>query len=115
MLLLPWFLGYAWYTFTALFPAGGIVYPYVIFPFRYLPATSVDDFILSRLPKPLEPLSQLRLWAAMTGTGHPGPVTVLLFGAMIGAGCFAVGTLLGRYKAKPTLPPSDPIDANPNR
>jgi hypothetical protein len=103
LLLAPWLFGYVPWTFTSSFPAGGIVYPFVILPFRHLPSTNIDEFILTRLPQPLEPLSQLSgPCMAVTGMGCPSPVALLVFGAMIGASCFAVATFQGRGRGKPT-------------
>ena len=116
LLVLPWFLGYASWTFTSCFPAGGIVYPYVISPFRMVPSTSIDEFILERFPKPLERLTQPQgPWMAVTGTGYPSPVTILVLGATIGASCFAFATLLGRGRGKLTISPVDATDTNPER
>jgi hypothetical protein len=101
LLLLPWFLGYVPLAFTSLCPAGGIVYPYLVAPFRDLPSASVDRFILSHLPTPLEPLTQSEgPWMSASGTGGPGPLAVLGLGVVIGMACFAIATLLHGYRSQ---------------
>ncbi len=62
-----------------------------------------EGWCIYYLPKPLEPLTQSEGSAlAVTGGGGPGPVTLLMFGAMIGAICFVAATFLRRGRRKLT-------------
>src|SRR5438067_304339 len=58
LLFLPYWLGYAGFTFTSAGPSGGVLYPWLIVWFGRLPWTALDTAIVSRLPPVLEPYSQ---------------------------------------------------------
>lgn len=101
LLFVPWLLGYAPATFTSLFPAGGIVYPFILIPFRGLPWTKVDTVIVEHMPRLLEPLSQLSgPWMAVTGMGAPGPLAIVGVGLVLGVSCFPAATFIARVRRK---------------
>jgi hypothetical protein len=85
LLMLPYYCGYATWTFTGVGPSGGIFYPWVIFCFRDFPIwTGADQWALENVPKFLAPLSQSPgPMLASSGGGTLGPVTALLIGAGI--------------------------------
>ena len=96
ILFLPYFFGYAPFTFTSAFPVGGVVYSYVLqwasIPFWLIgfDRTRLDTLILDGLPKVLEPLSQLPgPMMSLSGGAPAGPVAVGVFGIVLGL------TLLG--------------------
>ena len=108
LLLLPWYLGYVPLVYTSAYPAGGIVYPSLVFPLRGFPWTGVDSFIWQHTPKILEPLTQLRgTWIALTGMGAFGPVAALATGAIIGVIVFAAGSLVRYFRNRTLGPPSE--------
>ncbi len=86
LLMLPYYSGYASWTFTSAGPGGGVLYPWVISWFRRFPVfTGADQWVLARIPKVLEPLSQpLGPWLVISGGGSLGPVMAVVLGAGIG-------------------------------
>jgi hypothetical protein len=102
LLFLPHFLGYAPYTFTSLFPDGGVAYPYAIRVFGALPLpwTDLDTWLMDRAPRWFQPFAQQAgMPLAMTGMGGIGPVSIcglgLLIGGFVYGGCFL---LLRRHR-----------------
>ncbi len=85
LLFLPYYLGYAAWTFTSAGPSGGALYPWVIVWFRGFPLwTPVDQWLLGSLPKVLEPLSQpLGPMLSVSGGRPLGPVAALVCGGAI--------------------------------
>lgn len=96
MLLAPWFLGYASWTFTSVGPQGGVLYPWVIIPLTGLPVpwTSFDEYVVDSLPRILDPLNQLFSQPiSCTGMGAPSPLFLLGLGCVFGL--IAFGLRLG--------------------
>jgi len=87
LLLLPYFLGYATWTFTSAGPSGGVFYPFAILPFRVVRFLGhIDQWCWEAFPKILEPLSQLLgPMLAVTGFGAPGPASAVMFGTVVAA------------------------------
>jgi hypothetical protein len=86
LLFLPYWLGYAAFTFTSAGPSGGVLYPWLIVWFRRLPWTALDTALVSRLPPVLEPYAQTPgPMLSLSGTGGVGPVAALGLGLLIGA------------------------------
>ena len=85
LLMLPYYLGYASWTFTSAGPSGGVLYPWVIIWFKALPLwTPIDQWILITLPKPLESISQsLGPMLSISGGGTLGPFCALVFGCLV--------------------------------
>ena len=76
----PYFLGYAWTTFLSRGPSGGILYPWLIFPFRSWNSWwgDADELVFAYIPQILEPLSQpLGPFMAISRIGGVGPVSIL--------------------------------------
>ena len=90
--VLPLYLGYAAYSRTSVGPSGGILYPWMI---SYLPGGSVsnvEEAILERLPKILEPLSQdIGIPLAITGMGMPRPIAMLGLSLVMAVIAFVIG------------------------
>ena len=87
LLLVPYYLGYAGWTFTSMGPSGGVLYPWVIVWFRGVPPwTPLDQWAIEALPKVLEPLSQpLGPWLSGSGGQPLGLVAALIAGGLIAA------------------------------
>ena len=94
---LPYWLGYAPFTFTSA-PSGGVLYPGLLKSvFHGLPWTSMDTYIVRSLPKPLEPLSQTPgPMLALAFMGGLGPVVVTGIGLAVAVATFAVGEVKRR-------------------
>jgi hypothetical protein len=90
LLFLPYYCGYAAWTFTSVGPSGGALYPFVIEWFRGFPMwTSFDSEVLKHIPKFLEPISQT-----------PGIVPDDFAGAGLGPfECILIGLLIGGIAA----------------
>ena len=103
LLLLPYFLGYATWTFTPAGPSGGVLYPFAILPARGASVLGqLDQWGWEAFPKILEPLSQrLGPMLAVSGMGAPGPASALMIGAIISAITWIVLWLIGRNRAVP--------------
>jgi hypothetical protein len=86
LLLLPYWLGYAWMTYTSVGPSGGALYPWVITPFRGLYWRWIDAPVLRSLPRPLARCSPgPGPIMSMTFLGGVGPVTILALSAALAA------------------------------
>ncbi len=113
LLMLPFYCGYAPWTFTSAGPGGGVLYPWVISWFRGFPVwTSADQWVLQNFPKVLEPLSQiLGPWHVISGTGTLGPVIAVALGAVVGVSvfvgfrCLAGKVKWGGSRVLPEIPP----------
>lgn len=82
LLLAPWCLGYAGWTFTSAGPSGGVLYPWVIVWFGGLiPWTPIDTVIVENTAWVLEPISQPLgpMWS-ISGMGALGPVGAAIIG-----------------------------------
>ena len=93
LLFLPYFLGYAEFTFTSAGPSGGVLYPWLIlwfYPFNTW--TSLDTVLCQITPRVLGPLSQpLGPMLSLSGGGF-GRIATLGMG--LGLAVLALG--LGR-------------------
>jgi hypothetical protein len=96
LLFLPFYMGYAAWTFTSVGPSGGILYPWVIVWFRGIPPwTPVDRWLLEHFPKVLEPLSQtLGQWLSYTGGQPLGLVAAMVIGVVIAGLIWGIRNLL---------------------
>lgn len=85
LLFVPYYLGYAGWTFTSAGPSGGVLYPWIIVWFRGFPIwTPIDQWLLETLPKALEPLSQpLGPMISISGGRPLGPVGAAMIGGAI--------------------------------
>lgn len=84
LLFLPFFLGYVPYTFTSAFPAGGILYPYLVACFSGLPLFDLDIWYYKHAPQPFEPLTQEPgPMLAITGMGVVGPIAICALGVAV--------------------------------
>ena len=118
LLMLPYFLGYASFTYTSAGPSGGVLYPWLIVWFRIggwrwptlltrLLTPSFDYALLNLLPQPLAYLSQpLGPMLSLSGWGAPGLIAVLLCGAIIYLVPSGCQCLLRAWRARRA--PSDP-------
>jgi hypothetical protein len=99
-LFLPYFMGYAAYTFTSCFPRGGILYPFIIVYFNNRSMNQWDIAILEHTPQILEPLSQIGLPLTLYDieTGGVGPTMVLLAGLLLALITAGVGKAVQRIK-----------------
>jgi hypothetical protein len=96
LLLLPYWLGYAYLTFTSAGPNAGPLYPWLISFFRRLPFTRLDATILRALPRALAPWSlSPGPMLSLSSQGAPGPCPTALLGLCLGALTFTVRTALG--------------------
>jgi hypothetical protein len=82
LLLTPYYLRNASWTFTSAGPIGGVIYPTVISVFAGFPFyTRADQWIQEALPPILEPLSQLPgEIISISGFNTLGPFVALLIG-----------------------------------
>jgi hypothetical protein len=87
LLFLPYYFGYASWTFTSIGPSGGVLYPWVICWFHYFPIwPHLDQWVFNTLPKVLESFSQSmgRPMFSNNGVVGPlGPITALLIGLVV--------------------------------
>jgi hypothetical protein len=92
LLFVPYYCGYASWTFTSVGPSGGAFYPFVIFLFHRFPIwTPLDGWLLEHSPKFLEALSQDQgSMLAISGGSGLGPVGAILIGLLIAAFAAAV-------------------------
>lgn len=98
--MLPYYLGYAPYTFTSAGPQGGVLYPYLIAFARIHFRTRLDSFILEKLPPILDPLSQNPgPMMSLSGSLAMGPVMALMVGAAMGI--LAAGIHKWRFSQPP--------------
>jgi hypothetical protein len=82
----PYWLGYAPLTCTSAGPGGGVLYPWLLLPFKALPWSELDTLILRNLPRVLEPLSQTPgPMLSISGGGCVGPVGATLLGLVVAA------------------------------
>jgi hypothetical protein len=103
---LPFWLGYAAWTFTSI-PSGGVLYPRLLRHFQDLPWTSLDERIARVLPPVLEPLSQtpgspMGLVKYFRGVG---PVAVMVMGLVLGVAVWSVGAIRPHTRAEATRRP----------
>lgn len=103
LLLLPYFLGYATWTFTSAGPSGGVLYPFAILPFRRMHFLSqLDQWGWEAISKTLEPLSQSPgPMLAVSGMGAPGPASAILIGVIISTITWAILWFLSRGRILP--------------
>lgn len=97
LLFLPYFLGYAPWTFTSAAPVGGVLYPLLLLPFRGWGWgwTSLDRGLFAALPRILEPLSQTPgPMISVSGLGAVAPTFVLFLGLLIAAATYGIGRML---------------------
>jgi hypothetical protein len=96
LLFLPYYAGYAAWTFTSAGPSGGALYPWVIVWFRKISFwTPIDQWMLENFPKFLEPLSQSNGPMLSISGGRPlGIVSATLIGAAI---AFLASPLVERF------------------
>jgi hypothetical protein len=81
LFMLPYYLGYAQFTYTSVGPSGGILYPWLLILFRRGIVSHIDRIILDYLPQILEPLSQgIGSPMVLSGMGFWGPTYVFGFG-----------------------------------
>ncbi len=103
LLYLPYFLGYAPWTFT-IAPPGGFVYPIVIvlfsLPISVVPGTSLDAAILNSLPRALWPISQDPNPDSWTSFGFVGPVGVALYGLVLSGIAYFARVRIDRRAAR---------------
>ena len=104
LLLLPYFLGYATWTFTSAGPSGGVLYPYAILPFREISFLGgIDSWCWEAFPKTLEPLSQLLgPMLAVSGMGAPGIASTIAVGIIVSASTRAALWFIARKGAAKT-------------
>ncbi|MDC0937203.1 hypothetical protein OAS39_13040 [Pirellulales bacterium] len=108
LLFVPFFFGYAPFTFTSAFPAGGVFYPYVIIWFRGLPLTDFDIWFFEHAPQPFEPLTQHPgPMMAVTGLGAVGPLAVFGLGLAVSFSVFTVAAFRRFLKASTCRKPID--------
>ncbi len=102
LLMLPYYCGYASWTFTSAGPSGGVLYPWAIWWFRHFPIwTGADQWALENGPRFLGPLSQpLGPMLSISGGHGLGPVTALVMGAGI-AICISAGVNLAKRRKQP--------------
>jgi hypothetical protein len=111
LLFLPYWLGYAPLTFTSAGFRGGPLYPDLILPFRRLPWTSLDGWVLRRFPRILSPYSQSPgSMLAISGLGGVGLVAALALGALLGLLAY---TVRARLSSTRPLAHLLPIVSNP--
>jgi hypothetical protein len=108
LLFLPYYLGYATWTFTSAGPSGGVLYPWVILCFGGLRLwTPLDSWILEATPKVLEPLSQrLGSMLVVSGGCEFGPVAALVSGSVVAAITAGVFAFLAKRRAAASGPVS---------
>lgn len=85
LLFLPYYFGYASWTFTSVGPSGGALYPWVIVWFRGFPIwTHLDQWLLNTLPNVFESFSQpLGPMLSISGGRPLGPIAALLIGLLV--------------------------------
>ncbi len=97
LLFLPYFLGYAPFTFSSHGPTGGVLYPWVIVWSSVVPQNPLDPVLMTAFPPVLEPLSAVpgpRM--PLSGSGI-GPCTVAGMAAALGMAVYGIGCLIERY------------------
>lgn len=93
LLMLPYYLGYATFTYTSAGPSGGVLYPFLIAGLRGGPC--LWPWLVMVLPKPLEHVSQpLGPMLSLSGGGGPGVVVCLLAGAAAGLAIFSLSSIV---------------------
>jgi hypothetical protein len=99
LLMLPYYCGYAAWTFSDPGPSGGVLYPWIIFWLRDSPTwTGADHWVFEHIPKILVPLSQSPGPAFDgTGCGALGPVTALAIGVGM-AICISAGVGFAKHR-----------------
>ena len=99
LLFLPFWLGYAPWTFTSA-PSGGVLYPWLLWQFPAPPWTPLDAALARQFPQPLEPLSQTPgPMMVLSRRSMPGPVAVAGIGLALGLTVFWLGGLPARDAA----------------
>jgi hypothetical protein len=111
---LPYWLGYAWLTFTSAGPYGGVLYPSVLLELRGLPRIGLDGWIIRNLPKFLADYSHSPgAMMSLSGGGGAWPTAMVVIGALLGLVVYEVRTAqtvsseatlsgrIGRWFAKP--------------
>jgi hypothetical protein len=99
---LPYWFGYAQFTFTSAGPSGGVLYPWLLAMLRGLPWTRLDTAIVRELPPVLEPLSQTPgPMLSLTNFGGPGPITAVGLGLAAGLAVFLADAMFRRLRAAP--------------
>jgi hypothetical protein len=108
-LMLPYYCGYASWTFTSAGPSGGVLYPWVIVLFRGFPLwTSADQWVLEKFPKVLEPLSQPLGSMLVISGGRPlGPVAAVALGAGVSGLVFLGFKCIARKTRLKIVPAGD--------
>jgi hypothetical protein len=95
LLFLPYYLGYCAWNFTSAGPGGGIIYPFILDAFRWLPWTRVDQTLIQHVPQILSPLTgPLGSMLSLSGSRHAGPVAALGLGVGLGTTVFFFGLVL---------------------
>jgi hypothetical protein len=102
LLLFPYYLGYCAWKFTSAGPVGGVIYPYVLDAFRWLPWTSIDRFLIQHVPQVFGPLTgPIGPILSMGGGRRAGPLAAIGLGLVFGTAVFCLGLLL-RFRTGPT-------------
>jgi len=113
LLFLPYYLGYAEYTFTSAGPSGGALYPWLIVWFRPLSWwTSLDTALYGIVPRLLDPLSQpTGPMLSLSGGSFPWTPVVLL-GVLLGGAAFALARAC-RRAGPPSATPRGGMQPDP--
>jgi hypothetical protein len=84
LLFLPYWLGYASRTFSALSLKGGVVYPLVLARLDFLPWYGIDTTATAILPPVLESVAPIDTTVKVQRALHGGPSLVFALGLAIG-------------------------------
>jgi hypothetical protein len=96
LLLLPYYLGYCEWNYTSAGPGGGVVYPFLLDAFRWLPRTAVDTVMIRHVPQVLAPLTgPLGPMMPVSGGRSVGPLAAVCLGLGLGILVAGPGTLRG--------------------
>jgi hypothetical protein len=106
LFFLPFWLGYAPFTFTSAGPTGGVIYPWLVVQFRGGTWTSADTFIVRLLPRVLEPLSQTPgPMLSLSGGGAVGPFAVAIMGLALGFAIYVCAFVLQQFRRRTYVHP----------
>jgi hypothetical protein len=101
LFMLPFYLGYADFTFSSYGPSGGVLYPWLLIVLPRGECNQFDRLILEHTPQILEPLAApVGTRNAITWKPFPGPTTMAIAGLVIALLVFCAHKLVKWDKSR---------------
>jgi hypothetical protein len=109
LFMVPFYLGYAAFTFSSYGPSGGVLYPWLLIALPRGECNKLDSQILEHTPQILEPLAApVGTRNALSWKAFPGPTTMVIAGLVIALLVFCV------HKLSNLIRKNSPVEPRPS-